>query len=164
MLSDITSKHLTYEVLSTLMAEVSAIINAPPLVPVSNDQDCPHILSPSMLLTQKSSSSVNYAYLLVDPRLQKKYVQSLAGTVWKRWHTDFSHTLQQWHNFKIDKPNLEIGDVVLFREMGVDRNSWPFGIVVRVFPSKDGNVRKATVRVCHGDKSTTFIRPLVSEE
>ena len=43
---------LTHEVLCTLMT-VSAIINARPLLPVSTDPD-PFILSPSMLLTQKS--------------------------------------------------------------------------------------------------------------
>ena len=68
MLLDIKSKHLTHEVLSTLMAEVSAVINARPLVPVSNDQDCPDILSPAMLLTQKPSSPVHYEYNPVDPR------------------------------------------------------------------------------------------------
>ena len=160
MLSDITSKHLTHEVLSTLMAEVSAIINARPLVPVSNDQDCPDILSPSLLLTQKPSSSVHYAFLPVDPRVQWKYVQSLADTFWKRWRTEFLHTLQQRRKWKTDEPNLKIGDVVLLREKGVNRNSWPLGIVVRVFPSEDRNVRKAEVRVCRGDKSTTFIRPI----
>ncbi|KAI7804924.1 hypothetical protein IRJ41_023810 [Triplophysa rosa] len=45
---------LTHEVLCTLMAEVTAIINARPLIPVSNDPEDPFILSPSMLLTQKT--------------------------------------------------------------------------------------------------------------
>ncbi|TWW68203.1 hypothetical protein D4764_19G0000010, partial [Takifugu flavidus] len=46
--------HLTHEVLCTAMAEVTAIINARPLLPVSSDPENPFILSPSMLLTQKS--------------------------------------------------------------------------------------------------------------
>lgn len=45
---------LTHEVLCTLMAEVTAIMNARPLVPVSVDPQQPFILSPSILLTQKS--------------------------------------------------------------------------------------------------------------
>lgn len=45
---------LTHEVLCTLMAEVTAIMNARPLLPVSVDPQQPFILSPSMLLTQKS--------------------------------------------------------------------------------------------------------------
>jgi hypothetical protein len=41
--------NLTHDVLATLMAEVSAIINARPIVPVSTDPDCPHVLSPSAI-------------------------------------------------------------------------------------------------------------------
>ena len=47
----------TREVLSTLMFEVMAIINARPLVSVSTDPDMPAILTPSMLLTQKTSAT-----------------------------------------------------------------------------------------------------------
>ncbi|KAJ7983853.1 hypothetical protein DPEC_G00370580 [Dallia pectoralis] len=47
-----TSK-LTHETLATLMAEVAAIINARPLIPVSTDPDDPLILTPATLLTQK---------------------------------------------------------------------------------------------------------------
>ena len=56
MLSDLASKQLTHKVLSTLMAEVTAIVNNRPLIPVSNDPEAPEILTPSILLTQKSSA------------------------------------------------------------------------------------------------------------
>lgn len=48
------SNKLTHEVLTTLMAEVCAIVNSRPLLPVSSDPECPDILSPSLLLTHKS--------------------------------------------------------------------------------------------------------------
>ena len=54
MLADLGSLHLTHEVLSTLMAEVMAIVNSRPLLPVSTDPTMPDILTPNMLLTQKS--------------------------------------------------------------------------------------------------------------
>ncbi|KAL1267084.1 hypothetical protein QQF64_002759 [Cirrhinus molitorella] len=47
---------LTHEVLVTFMSEVTAIINARPLVPVSTDPEFPFILTPSMLLTQKAGN------------------------------------------------------------------------------------------------------------
>lgn len=46
--------HLTHEVLCILMAEVTAIINARPFLPVSADPEQRFILSPSVLLTQKT--------------------------------------------------------------------------------------------------------------
>lgn len=42
---------LTHEVLTTLMAEVTAIVNARPLVPVFSDPEAPLILTPSTLPT-----------------------------------------------------------------------------------------------------------------
>ncbi len=56
MLSEVASKRLTHEVLSTLMAEVTAIVNNRPLTPVSEDPEAPEILTPFTLLTQKSSA------------------------------------------------------------------------------------------------------------
>ncbi|XP_069103133.1 uncharacterized protein [Argopecten irradians] len=44
-------KDLTHEVLCIFLVEVTAIINARPLVPVSSDPEQPFILSPSTLLT-----------------------------------------------------------------------------------------------------------------
>ena len=41
MLADVSPKNLTHKVLTTLMAEVSASVNARTLVPVSNDPDAP---------------------------------------------------------------------------------------------------------------------------
>ncbi len=55
MLLERKSLHLTHEVLVTLMAEVSAIMNARPLVPVSSDPEAPSILTLAILLTLKNS-------------------------------------------------------------------------------------------------------------
>lgn len=53
MLIQDKSQPLSHEVLCTFMAEISAIINARPLTPVSTNSDSPLILTPAMLLTQK---------------------------------------------------------------------------------------------------------------
>jgi hypothetical protein len=58
MLSDLPNKNLTHDVLVTLMAEVTAIVNARPLVPVSTDSESPLVLSPATLLTMKTDHSV----------------------------------------------------------------------------------------------------------
>ena len=52
------TRHLTHDVLHTLMAEVSSTINARPLTPVSTDPDNPYPLSPATLFTLKTSHSV----------------------------------------------------------------------------------------------------------
>lgn len=87
---------LTHDVLCTLMAEVTAIINARPLVPVSSDPENPFVLSPSMLLTQKSC-------LLSPPgdfsdkdlyNKQWRRVQARSNQFWTCWRREYLPTLQ----------------------------------------------------------------------
>ena len=45
---------LTHEVLTTLMAEVTGIVNARPIALIPTDTDQPQPLTPAMLLTMKT--------------------------------------------------------------------------------------------------------------
>ena len=54
VLAELGPKRLTHEVLKTLMAEVTAIVNARPVLPVPSDPEMPEILIPVTLLTQNS--------------------------------------------------------------------------------------------------------------
>ena len=53
--------------------------------------------------------------------------------------------------------NLKEGDLVLLKEEGQPRNVWPKGLVVKVFPDKDGLVRRAEIQVHNGK---TFLRDI----
>ncbi|XP_056006838.1 uncharacterized protein LOC130050616 [Ostrea edulis] len=53
-----SKRNLTHDVLNTLMAEVSAIMNSRPIVPVSTDPSQPTVLSSYILLTQKTELDV----------------------------------------------------------------------------------------------------------
>ncbi|XP_068756139.1 uncharacterized protein [Montipora capricornis] len=54
MLLELGKPQLTHELLVTLLAEVSAIVNARPISTIPSDVDDPQPLSPAMLLTLKS--------------------------------------------------------------------------------------------------------------
>ena len=54
MLAQLRSSQLTHELLVTLMAEVTAIVNARPIAAMPTDTDEPQPLSHSMLLTMKT--------------------------------------------------------------------------------------------------------------
>ena len=140
--------YLTHEVLCTLMAEVSAIINARPLVPISSDPFSPVLLSPAMLLTQKPG-------LLAPPgdvtgkdllKGQWRQVQALANEFWSRWRNEYLSTLhprRKWHS---THRNLQPGDIVLLKQTQAPRNEWPLALVTSTFPSGDGKVRKVEVK------------------
>ncbi|KAK3107442.1 hypothetical protein FSP39_014704 [Pinctada imbricata] len=163
MLLDVKHSKLTHEVLTTLMAEVMAIMNSRPLVPVSTDSDSPFVLSPQMLLTQKTSEIPTTFQDLDVPdiyRCQWKMVQVMANTFWKRWKGEFLSILQprsKWHTVT---ENMKVGDVILLRDKETARNDWPTGLITRVFPSDDGLVRKLEIRVIKDGKQCVYTRPI----
>jgi hypothetical protein len=86
MLSDLQNKNLTHDAMVTLMAEVTAIVNVRPLVPVSTDSESPLVLSPATLLTMKTDHSVkSFTADIKDLyRWQWTQVQCLTNRFWSR--------------------------------------------------------------------------------
>lgn len=120
---------LTHEVLSTLMAEVAAIMNARPLVPVSTDPDNPQVLSPSMILIQKSAAPPppgNFSEKDMYTK-QWKQVQVLANQFWTRWRKEYLPHLQFRQKWTTHRKDLQVGDVVLLKDKQIERNHWPMG-------------------------------------
>ena len=156
-------RQLTHEVITTLMAEVSSIINARPLTSVSTDPEVPYPLSPATLLTLKTEHSVNAFYLEnLDRkdmyRQQWKCVQHLANSFWLRWKNEYLPTLQLRRKWQQDRKNLQEGDIVLLREESAHRNDWPVGVIVKAHMSDDDCVRKVDVRL--GRDGKVFTRPV----
>lgn len=157
------STRLSHEVLTTFLAEVTAIVNARPLVPVSTDPEDPVLLTPATLLTQKIGS------LSAPPgkfdsndvsRRQWRHVQHLAQTFWNRWKNQYLPLLQPRKKWVDDIPNLSPGSVVLMKNKERKRNEWPLGLVTRVFPSKDGKIRQVELRTRNKDCARPLVRPI----
>ena len=124
------------------MAEVAAIINARPLVPVSTDPDDPFILTPATLLTQK----VSILSAPVNDQVKDLHKhQHLAHTFWNRWKKQYLSSLQPRRKWQSSKPDLR---------------EWPLGLLTQVFPSKDSRVRKVEIRVSKKDGTKMFMRPV----
>lgn len=154
---------LTHEVLSTLMAEVMAIMNARPLVAISSDPDMPSVLTPATLLTQKMStvSAPSGNFQMADLHgKQWKHVQCLANTFWKRWRRDYLSTLQGRRKWTDERPNVKTGDVVLLKDSQAHRNEWPVGVIVNTLLSGDKRIRKVEVRVVKEGTVKVFLRPI----
>ncbi|XP_046580145.1 uncharacterized protein LOC124287683 [Haliotis rubra] len=165
MMSNVSPKKFTHEVLTTFMAEVSAIVNSRPIVPVSSDPEQPHLLTPATLLTQKTdhvvsplkgcTGSIKELYLK-----EWKQVQALADMFWNRFRAEYLQTLQQRQKWQHGKENIKDGDVVLLKEKNIHRNDWPVGRVINAIPSSDAKVRKAEVQIVRDGKIVTFTRPI----
>lgn len=125
------------------MAEVSAIINARPLIPVSTDPQSPFILTPAMLLTQKGAvpsppGEFNERDLLLN---HWRKVQALADEFCLRWKREYLPTLQSRRKWNEMCRNLQGGDIVLLKDNQAARNTWPMTVVTSAIHSQDGKVR-----------------------
>ncbi|XP_059806445.1 intersectin-2-like [Hypanus sabinus] len=102
---------LAHEVLCTLMAEVTAIINAQSFLPVSSDPENPFILSPSTLLTQKAGAPPPPGDFSDKDLYTKQWrqVQALANQFWPRWRQKYLPLLQQRQKWTEPHRNLANG-------------------------------------------------------
>ena len=159
----LNSKNLTHDVLATFMAEVCAIVNARPIVPVSSDSEVSEILSPSALLTQKLNppSSFNENLSLKDIyRAEWKRVQVLSDQFWCRWRSEYLTMFQSRRKWLKETQDLKKGDVVLMKDEAVCRNQWPLAVIQEAFPSSDSKVRSVEVKLTREGKPTFLTRPI----
>jgi hypothetical protein len=156
-------KGLTNETLSTFLLEVCAIVNSRPLTEVSEDASDPSVLTPAMILTQKTGL-LPESIPSIDPKelykSQWRYVQILADEFWHKWEQEYLATLQTRRKWTSDESSLKEGDVVLLKEAENPRNQWPLALVIKSFPSADGHVREVKVRVVKGDSLSVYVRPI----
>lgn len=152
---------LTHEVLTTFLMEVSAILNARPLVAVSTDPDTPQVLSPDMLIHQKTvhTSQLDIPVFGTKDALKSswKQVQYLADQFWQRWHTEYMQSLQSRQKWLTEGRQIQKGDVFLMRDDSLTRNQWPLAILTETFESDDGRLRK--VKIFCGRNKTFYVRP-----
>ncbi|XP_045163793.2 uncharacterized protein LOC123528108 [Mercenaria mercenaria] len=156
--------NLTHDVLVTLMAEVSAIVNARPIVPVSDDAECPDILSPSALLNMKLQTSQPISECGSLKNIYKdqwRRVQFLAEQFWVRWRRDYLQSLQSRPKWLNEEVPLKVDDIVLLKDGQAPRNSWPMARVSQIFPSSDNRIRKVEISFFREGKQIFLTRSVV---
>ena len=164
MFAELGKTQLTHELLITLMAEVTGIVNARPFDAVHSDVDDPQPLSPAMLVTMKTRplGPPPGTFLPVDLYAVRRWrrVQFLADQFWVRWRREYLQSLQPRKKWNQPQRNLTEGDVVLMKEHGEYRNDWPMGRITEAIKSEDGIVRKASVTIMRDGKKKIMLRPI----
>ena len=163
-LADLAPIRLTHEVLTTLMAEVTAIVNARLLVPVPSDPEMPEILTPATLLTQKSSRALksipgNFSSTELYSK-QWRQVQHLANMFLTHWRKEYLPTLQPSRKLQSETRNLEEGDLVLLHCKESPRNYWPLARIIKAYVSADGKVRKVDLVTANDGSTKSYTRPV----
>lgn len=129
--------------LTTLI--VCTIINSRPIVPVCSDPESAMILSPNMLLTQKTGEiSTNFGLRNIKDmyKAQWRCGQHLANIIWGRWKKKYFQTFQSRTKWQFVIPDLCIYDTVLLKHMTTARIEWSIGIITIAITSVNGTVDK----------------------
>ena len=160
ILSALLKQHghlLDDELFRTLLIEVEAVVNGRPLTVESlSDPNGPCPLSPSQLLTMKSSAVVPPLGVFEKPylfcRRRWRRVQHIANEFWSRWSKEYLTSLQpRSKNITVFR-NFQVGDIVLVKDDSLMRNEWPLAKVVSVhMDDKQECVRSVSLRMATHD-------------
>ncbi|XP_063994316.1 uncharacterized protein LOC135171617 [Diachasmimorpha longicaudata] len=151
---------VTFEELTTLLAQIEAVLNSRPLEPLTDDPDDCSALTPGHFLIGQASTTLPEPSLenLNASRLSRwQLIQNKLQGFWKRWSTGYLQRLQavsKWHHPTHD---INIGSLVLRTDERFPPSKWPLARVTALHPDKDGLTRVATLRTAQ----TTLTRPIV---
>lgn len=144
---------LTYEELSTLLCQVEVCLNSRPLTPISNDPRDLSALTPGHFLVGDPITSVPEPSLVdLNPNLVTRWrqVSQMRDHFWQRWSREYLANLQQLPNWRQQRRNLDVGDLVLIRDDLMPPAKWSMGRVAEVHPGSDGLVRVVILRTARG--------------
>jgi Pao retrotransposon peptidase/Family of unknown function (DUF5641)/Protein of unknown function (DUF1759)/Putative peptidase (DUF1758)/Integrase zinc binding domain len=153
------NSQLTFEELTTVLAQIEAIINSRPLCPISSDPSDLSCLTPSHFLIGDVLTSYPERDVsdIPDNRLSFwKLGSKIRQHFWKRWSLEYLNRLQHRPKWFKATENLKPNTIVLLKEDNVPPMCWPLARILKVLPGKDGKVRLCEILT----KSGTFLRPI----
>ena len=143
---------LSYEAMTTLLAEIEAVLNSRPLTYIQTDST--EVLTPYHLYTGtraldppdpriKNFTEMNAG----EARQRVQKIDKIIGSFWKTWSKDYLTSLRE-NATNMGKKGIEpkINDVVVIHEDNKKRPLWKLGRVVDLIKGKDGVVRGAKVK------------------
>lgn len=137
------------ETLRSYLMEAANIVNSRPLthIPVSSIEEDP--LTPNhFLLGQSNGIQCPGAEdeKIWTIRKQWRIANALKNHFWRRWIREYLPTLAR-RTKDFNKPDpIKIGDLVIVCDEDVPRRQWIRGIVEKLFPAKDGQIRRVELR------------------
>lgn len=156
---------LSFEELTTVLADVEATINSRPLTYALEEPGELSVLTPSHLLTGKrlialpdSRQTSVPSSTAADINRRWKYRRSLVNAFWNRWQKEYLLQLRSAHLIPSRQDNfLSVDDIVIVHDDHAKPHMWKTGRIVEVFRGRDGAVRSCAVKLSTG---TTLRRPV----
>lgn len=139
---------LSIESFFTLVYSIESCLNSRPLVQLSEDAE-EDVLTPGHFLigealnapAEPELTNIPYNRLTHFERKQK-----MIQLFWKSWSRDYLNTLQQKYKWKVEKNDLQIGDIVLIIEDNLPPSKWMKGRITATPVGTDGRVRMVSMQ------------------
>ncbi|KYM98106.1 hypothetical protein ALC62_11199 [Cyphomyrmex costatus] len=150
----IGSSLLTFEELSTIFAQIEAVLNSRPLCPISNDPNDYDVLTPGHLIIGEPLNSFPELDLLEVPTNRLTRFQLLAQirqNFWSHWSCEYLTQLQ--NRYKWQKPHyneIKIGSLALLKDKDLPPLRWRTGRIIETHPGSDGHVRVVSIKTSNG--------------
>ena len=154
-----SSVRLTFEEMTTVLAQIEACLNSRPLVALPSDDDGIEALTPGHFLIGRPVEALPdpaLAYRSISILSRWQLCQALVRHLWQRWSSDYLVSLRRTAKWHRPSANLQVGDVVILREDNVTPSKWPLARVMIVHKGQDSLVRVVTVKTSTG----TYRRPV----
>lgn len=139
---------LTFEEMSTLLAQIEACLNSRPISSLSTDPGDLVALTPGHFLIGEPLTSIPEPPVPEKIPLTKRYLQvtRMRDDFWRRWNQEYLHELQVLPKWKQQKPSVRVDDLVVIKEDNSPPSKWLTGRVIKVFPDREGVVRSVEVK------------------
>lgn len=146
-------KHLTFEELSTLFAQIEAILNSRPLTPLTSDPKDLNPLTPAHFLIGKPLTSLP-AENLLEANLNRldryRLLEKMRQHFWERWRNEYLCELQQKSKWLVQQRGFQKDDLVVIKEPNLPPLKWRMGRIYELHPGADGTARVADVYTTKG--------------
>ena len=137
--------------MSTLLAQIEAVLHSRPLMQISSDDTDLSVLTPGHFFIGQPITALphrDYSNMRILRRwnLAQKTIQNF----WRRWSNEYLTSLNHHQKWRKPHRNVQIGDLVLIKDEKIFHCQWPLARVIKVFPGEDGGVRVAAVKIQRG--------------
>ena len=130
----------------TLCTEISKILNERPLGTLPSKDSNINILTPNCQLIGRPFCRNPGNWQDSNLKTRLKLIDSIADEFWDKWTELYAPSLIPQGKWKTRAKNLRPGDVVAVADSNALRGKYYIAQVHEVFPSRDGVVRKVSVR------------------
>ena len=143
---------LNVEALTTLMTEVEAVFNSPPLTTeLLSDGNSLNPICPSNILTMETKVVMpppgEFGRTDIYCHKQWRRVQHIREEFWNIWRKESLITLPQCQKWSKNKRNFQNEDIVLLKDDSHHGNHWPMAHTVEILADKHGDVRNVKLKL-----------------